>query len=123
MSKKIFLKGIKIEMPAGQSTTDTEYQLPADYEMHGMIIMPENPIFGDKLDMKIMVPVPGQPDAEVYQYAETAYLTSNITQLEIMVESKDDAAELLRGLKIKVTYNAVDVNGRKAIVWIRFKKS
>lgn len=124
MAKKLYIQGLDIDIPIGQSTATADFTLSELYEFYGVQIFLENPTLNDELDFKILAPIP--PDyttyVEVNDYSNNTKLTSKVHYIEIKAEEKDDPAELPAGLKMRVIYTAVDNLGRNAKIWFRLKK-
>ena len=118
MAKSLYISGTTLEIQSGTSSGYSEITLDNEYEFYGIIVMLENPVFGDELDFKINAP----DNSEVRDYSTNTFLTSKVNLIEIKTSDRDDPAELPAGFKLKIIYNAIDTNGRKAIFWYRLKK-
>lgn len=119
MAKNLFVKGWVIDIPAGQNTGTVEASFAYETELHGiMIFCTSDVVVGDKGNLEIVHPV----DGVVGNYAEDAYLAPIGGTLDVSVRSVDDPAILPAGLIYRFTYNAVDLLGRKCVVWLRLKR-
>lgn len=119
MAKQLFIKGLRVEVPAGKDSAFTAVSFPVETELHGLIVYPQDAVYGDIGKLEIVRPPVGQVLAS---YSEDAYLSPKAAIIEIQVGDKDDQATVPAGLVYRFTYDAVDTAGRRCIVWLRLKK-
>lgn len=120
MAKQVYIQGLPpLEIPQGQDEGTVDWVINDTYEFHGIKMFMENPVFGDEVDFKILLP-DGITVAK--DYSTNTLLTSNTKDISVLINDKDEPAEIPAGLIVRFYYYAVDTLGRKAIMWLRLKK-
>lgn len=116
---KIYIEGCKMEIASGQNEGIGEVVLTHDIEFHGVQVMLEDPIYGDELDFRVIAP---DGTTIVGDYSTNTFITSKVNDIEIKAETKDAPSDIPAGFILRMTYTAVDTNGRKSVVWYRTKR-
>ena len=114
--KSLYVDGKTLVIPVGENTAYVEWAYASMIELQGIDGATSNggAVFGDYINMGVFHPLAG----EVNRFGNQVYLIGN---QEYGVVS-DKVSQIPAGLKIRLTYNAVDTNGRQMIARLRVWK-
>jgi hypothetical protein len=127
MAKRVKIQGVSLTIATGVASGQVDYQLDQEKEFHGVRIAIQAAVFGDEIDLQIILPIghpsnPTQEEVIAYDYASDAKLTAGAQTIDVHVYSKDEHADIPSGSILRFRMIPVDTLGRQAQVWYRFKQ-
>jgi hypothetical protein len=121
--KNYFFDGKTLEIPQGQNTGSCDWinEDIENLELHGVTLFLENAVFGDKCELDVYVRI-GGVFYFALEYAKNYYLSSKVAEITIIIGANDAPAKFPIDYMLRLTYTAIDINGRKAEINYRFKR-
>lgn len=115
---RLYIDGHKLEIDNGYSDNTLEVSYAEDCQLVGIRVFSESGfVYGDYATVTAHHPI---DDSELSRFGNNCYLPTGNPVVEVFTQG--DGAEIPSGIKIKVRLDAIDTNGRKAIIWLMLKK-
>lgn len=111
------IKGFNLEISQGHSTGTVEWDLTQGIGLYGMIMFPIGAVFGDLGKVEVIHPQAGV----VGEYGKNCPIPP-VGKIDVEGNA-ENAVEIPAGLKLRFTYTAVDENGRKLTLWVKYQRA
>ena len=114
--KSLYVDGKLLEITSGNNTGYVEWDYNSMVELQGVdgAVSNGGAVYGDYINMGIYHPIYG----EINRFGNNVYLMGNQTY----GVTSDKISQIPTGLKIRLTYQAVDTDGRQMVARLRIWK-